>query len=598
MMRNKGPSLLIPVLFLAMLVLVGSALGQNADSFFSLRFRADAQDLTLTPWYSEEEDCYYLFLPSFVSPSQLTVTHPWYTRMDSGSADTGDLPLDQDIPFQISFLWERPRTYTLRLLPCSAEQTICIDAQDGLLSYLGADKQHAQNAFVTFWDGSGQREYAGKTTMSGRGNSTWEHWEKKPYNLNFSQSVTVGPFDQADQLCLLAEYVDSSKLRNALAYHMAQELDFPYSSPYVYADLFVNGEYLGLYGVATKSEYKKHLEEDGIQAVFELTFLEKENTFHTDGGKGLRIYCGDQSLIQYHAEGMEQALENRDPEALAQHIDLESWAEKYALDELLYNYDLSKASEYYYLDDGDRIRCMLPWDYEWTLYPRLSSNQMSTEYALCGYYYFSNWSGSLKESEPMGDVVFPVSDGAYAEYKVASWYGSLLQIEPFREAVLQTYENVYTDAFFDEITGYLEACRQEIRDSRRSDLVRWSGAYLRSHGAVPWESAYFARPQALAEDLTGRLDYLKALFSNWEDYCLVNFWADISGDISPFKLQLLIPKGDFTVYHELIANSVYAPDGYTMEGVYAQDGTPLESILTVTEDTPLFIRLCPISPGS
>lgn len=34
MMRNKGPSLLIPVLFLAMLVLVGSALGQNADSFF------------------------------------------------------------------------------------------------------------------------------------------------------------------------------------------------------------------------------------------------------------------------------------------------------------------------------------------------------------------------------------------------------------------------------------------------------------------------------------------------------------------------------------------------------------------------------------
>lgn len=583
MMRNKGISLFIPVLFLIMLVLVGSALEQSADAFSSLQFRADAQDLTLTPWYDEAEDRYYLFLPGFVSPSQLTVTHPWYTRVDSGPVDTGDLPLDQDISVQASFLWEKPRTYTLRLLPCSAEQTICIDAQDGLLDYLNADQKHAQHAFVTFWDGSGQQEYAGKTTMSGRGNGTW-NWEKKPYNLNFSQPVTVGPFDQADQLCLLAEYVDSSKLRNALAYHMAQELDFPYSSPYVFADVFVNGEYLGLYGVATKSECKKHLEEDGIQAVFELTFLEKGNTFFLSDKKGLRVYFGDTNLIQYHAEGLEHALESRDGDALIQHIDLKSWAKKYAMDELLYNFDMTKASQYFYLDGDDRIRCMLPWDYEWTLYPRLSSNQMPEEYALCAYYSLTTWS--------------PSPNGAYTDYKLANWYGSLLQIAPFRETVLESWESTYTDGFFMEITDYLETCQQEIRDSRRSDLVRWSGAYLRSNGAVPMESAYFDHPQVLAEDLTGRLDFLKTLFSHWEDYCLVTFWADTGEEITPLKLQLLIPKGDFTTWHELIADSVYAPDGYTMEGVYAEDGTPLERILTVTEDTPLFLRLRPASPES
>lgn len=596
MMRNKGYSLLILILFLSMVILIFCAFSAQEDAFSQLQFRAEDPDLILSPWYDETEDRYTLFLPAFLSPSQLTVSHPWYLRWEANWEEP--FPLEQDITVRVSFLWSSEHTYTLCLLPCSAEQTICIDAQEGLLDYLHADKEHAQNVYVTFWDRAGQQEYAGRTTMSGRGNSTWSNWEKKPYNLNFSQPVTVGPFDQADQLCLLAEYVDSSKLRNALAYHMAQELDFPYPSPYVYADLFVNGEYLGLYGVATKSEYKKHLEEDGIQAVFELGFLDKENTFFTDGGKRLRIYYGDQSLIQYHAEGMEQALESQDPEALAHHIDLESWAKKYALDELLYNYDMNKASEYFYLDTDGLIRCMLPWDFEWTLYPRLSSNQMSTEYALCGYYYFSNWSGSLKESEPMGDVVLPVSKGAYGEFKFASWYGSLLQIEPFREAVLQTYESAYTDTFFEEITGYLEACRQEILDSRHSDLVRWNGAYLRSHKEVPDESAYFEHPQTLVQDLTGRLDYLKALFSNWEDYCLVSFWGDISGDVSSFKLQLLIPKGDFTVCHELIANSIYAPDGYTIEGVYAEDGTPLENILTVTEETPLFIRLQPTSPES
>ena len=151
---------------------------------------------------------------------------------------------------------------------------------------------------------------------------------------------------------------------------------------------------------------------------------------------------------------------------------------------------------------------------------------------------------------------------------------------------------------FEEIGSYLQACQQEIQDSRRSDLVRWSGAYLRSHKAVPNKSAYFDHPQVLVQDLTDRLDFLKTLFANWEDYCLVTFWADVNGEISPFKLQLIIPKGDFTAYHDTIASSIHAPDGYRAAGVYAEDGTPLERILTVTEDTPLFIRFCPISPGS
>ena len=446
MMRNKGYSLLILTLSLSMVILIFCAMSFQEDAFSQLQFQAEDPDLTLSPWYDENEDRYTLFLPAFLTPSQLTVSHPWYLRWEADLAEP--FPLEQDVTLRVSTLWGSEHTYSLCLFPCSAQQTICIDAQEGLLDYLHADKDHAQNVYVTFWGGTGQREYAGKTTMSGRGNSTWSNWEKKPYNLNFSQPVTVGPFDQADQLCLLAEYVDSSKLRNALAYHMAQELDFPYTTPYVYADLFLNGEYLGLYGVATKSEYKKHLETDGIQAVFELTFLEKSNTFHTDGGKGLRIYYGDQSLIQYHTEGMEQALDAQDPDSLTQYIDLESWAKKYAINELLYNYDMNKASEYYYLDNGDRIRCMLPWDFEWTLYPRLSSGEMAEEYALCGYYYFSNWSASTDEPELLTGSDAPVYSGSYRDFKLASWYGSLLQIEPFREAVLQTYESAYTDESF------------------------------------------------------------------------------------------------------------------------------------------------------
>lgn len=553
MMRNKGISLLIPILFLAMIALLLSVPQESA--FAQLRFRADAQELT--PWYQEEEDRYYLFLPSFLSQQPLSVSHPWYIRYEWEGADAGtDMPMDQDITVKAAFLFNRQKTYTLHLLPCSAKQTICIDAQEGMLSYLHADQEHVQNGFVTFWDENGRKEYAGKAAISGRGNSTWEN-EKKPYDLRFSEPIRLGLFEDIQKLCLFAEHFDTSKMRNAAAYRAGQILELPYASAYAYADLFLNGQYMGLYGMTTKEEYTKHIEEDSIQAVFELSVTGKGQVFTTDAGKGIRVYYGDPDLVCYKVEAMEAALAAQDPQALLEHIDLASWAEKYAMDELFYNYDLSLTSEYFYLDREGKIRCMLPWDYDWTLHARLYPYSMATEYALCAYYNLPNW------------------------------YSQLLELEVFREAVCKIYDSVYTEDFFREINRYLAECEQELGDSWYSDLVRWKDSQLGSQRSGAQLSD---QPPKITQALPARLEFLKTLFHNWEEHCLITFWSDQDGEIQPFKLQLILPKGDFTPYQESVRKSVYPPAGCQMLGVYTEDGVPLEEITVITEDTPLYVR--------
>lgn len=555
MIRTKGISLLIPLLFLAMVALILAA--PREDAFSQIQFQAEDASLTLTPWYQETEEKYYLVLPSFLSKEDLSITHPWYIRCYTDWSEASG-----DISFRTSFLWGRQRTHSLRLMSCSAGQTICIDAQEGMLSYLHADQDHAQKVFVTFWDDSGQQEYAGKTTISGRGNSTWE-WEKKPYNLDFSNPVTLGPFEEVSKLCLFAEYYDLSKLRNAAAYHTGQVLDIPYASPYTYADLFVNGEYLGLYAMATKTEYRKHLTSDGITAVFELSTSGKGTEFTSDSGKTIRVYYGDEALIQYKVESMEKALKARDLDTLEQHMDLDSWAKKYAMDELFYNYDLSLTSEYFYLDGGGKIRCMLPWDYEWILYPRMYPYTMASEQALCAYYNLPNW------------------------------YSSLLELEPFRASVREAYDSVYTEDFLQDLNAYLTRCEGELRDSYYADQLRWQDAYAVSHHLTPGSAGLSGQADFFTRGLSQRLAFLKELFHNWDEYCLVTFWTEIDGQVTPFNLQLILPKGDFTAYHEAISQSLYPPTGYSYSGPYTEDGIAMEEILTLTENTALYLHCLP-----
>ncbi len=91
-------------------------------------------------------------------------------------------------------------------------------------------------------------------TIRGRGNSTWK-WDKKPYKIKLDEKESLLGMDDNRDWILLANYADKSLIRNTLAYEMGRVLTNITWSPHSYpVDLFVNGQYRGVYSLGEHME--------------------------------------------------------------------------------------------------------------------------------------------------------------------------------------------------------------------------------------------------------------------------------------------------------------------------------------------------------
>lgn len=107
-------------------------------------------------------------------------------------------------------------------------------------------------------NGEGYAQTGTVKKIKGRGNTTWQK-PKKPYNITFSDTINLDGLE-GKKFSLLANYQDSSFIRNRLLYDMADEVGLPYSPDSRFVDFYVNGEYQGTYQLCDKVELgKSHL---------------------------------------------------------------------------------------------------------------------------------------------------------------------------------------------------------------------------------------------------------------------------------------------------------------------------------------------------
>ncbi len=547
-MRRIAAYLPILILASAMALLLAFHLSaQQTDMLACVRFLDSTHGQALTPYYDQEADTYHLFLPAHLSQEALTA-HPRHfgTKLTFSGGQFQELPADTDITVTATSLLHS-QSYTLQIHRCDTLPTIYIQAKDQTLSHLHQDKNNKSEVFLTMVDADGAVLLEQTATLSGRGNGSWSG-EKRPYTLSFSEPVSVGPFENADKLRLLAEASDESKLRNSIVYHAAQALNFPYASAYTYVNVYIGGEFRGLYGMVTKEEYEKHIEEDAIQAVFEIASGENRQEFFSSGfEKRIHVMYGSLDTIQAQVNAMEEALISQDWDRCAQLLDLRSFAEKYALEEFFANYDLVFGSQYFYLDQNHVIHCMLPWDYDWTL----------------------------------GSSVTYFNDAQAIElraFRDSSWYSSLLNWETFRQETLSVLEEDYTEAFFDSLDRHTQATIQAIRTSRSSDQIRWrnyppstypiaSGMEDLTEFAV-WFREYYSL----------RKSFLTSWLRDPGAYARVTFIGEHLG-------SFFIPRGENLMDHLGSANILTAPlsDGRSHTW-YTPEGQTPEDIGAVTED--------------
>lgn len=121
-----------------------------------------------------------------------------------------------------------------------------------LLKYGSYNKSTVYAATLSI-AGNGQIDDLKEQTVefSGRGNSTWS-MPKTPYKFKMAKKVSVGGMKKAKSYALIANYIDCSLMRNAIALWLAQYLEMPFSNHCVPVKVYINGNYKGQYMMTEK----------------------------------------------------------------------------------------------------------------------------------------------------------------------------------------------------------------------------------------------------------------------------------------------------------------------------------------------------------
>ena len=114
----------------------------------------------------------------------------------------------------------------------------------------------------------GAAEYDGALEqLKGRGNNSFRY-AKKPYQIKLSEKTPLCGMGRGKTWVLLANWTDVSLLRNQIVLDMSREIGLRNAVSCAQADLWINGEYQGLYLITEKIQIGK--------GRIDITNLEKE----------------------------------------------------------------------------------------------------------------------------------------------------------------------------------------------------------------------------------------------------------------------------------------------------------------------------------
>ena len=223
--------------------------------------------------------------------------------------------------------------------------------------------------------------------IKGRGNSTWKNFDKKPYKIKLDSKEDLFGFGKAKDWVLLADYIDGSLIRNMLAYRTALELSELDSSPNCQSvEVYLNGEYRGIYLLCEQVEINKHR----VEISEDETFVDTGYLVEMDGWTDtVQVYVPDnlnksrrytikapdsdvitaeqKEFIKQYLTDCMTAIQGDDYQRVQELIDVKSFAQAYIIFELFKNPDVDYSSVYFHKDAGGKLCCGPVWDFDMSI---------------------------------------------------------------------------------------------------------------------------------------------------------------------------------------------------------------------------------------
>ena len=213
--------------------------------------------------------------------------------------------------------------------------------------------------------------------IRGRGNLTW-NMPKRPYQIKLSQKTDLFGFGLAKKWVLFADYSDETHLRNSTAFFLQQILNSAYPIKGKHIELYIDDVYYGLYYLSEKVEIDKNRIDlkDPLGLIAELDNLHNTNetcTFYSINGNCLALQDAVDSenahtameLFTEKFNRLETAISEKDYSAVAEIIDIDSFAKYFLLNEFAINPDAYGSSFFLYSDGyNDQIHAAAGWDFD------------------------------------------------------------------------------------------------------------------------------------------------------------------------------------------------------------------------------------------
>jgi len=456
--------------------------------------------------FDAENGNYYVFLPSYADMEKVTVsvgqTH--FFSVDkislSDGMDCGSFELETPYAFEI----DHQQLGALWFVRSANVATMYIDTVSGNMKYLHQNKSHRETASVMLYTADGNMEFSDeRSSLSGRGNASWEY-DKRPYTLTLSAERALLDMAPATKWVLLANAADETNLNNKLILDLARHVGLQWTPDSRWVDLYLNGEYSGLYLLTEKIEVHKNrlnIDTDSGDFLCRVDLEERwpslHNPFYSASGRTVEISFPEYPSVRTPSEiaelvnQLEAELSSGTDLSKSSLIDLDSWVRRYLIDEISANIDSDLASSYFYCSNGVFYAGPL-WDYDMTLgnYPR---NQEP-----CSFIAKNPWKSDTNHS---------------------AYYEALCSNTSFHSRMLEIYRTEFVPEIQKLLDTDLDQLISFLRPASQANSLRWRTMY----DNLPADVVH--TPDALKDYLFRRIQFLNSAWLENTPYCTLQFEA-------------------------------------------------------------------------
>lgn len=372
--------------------------------------------------------------------------------------------------------------------------------------------------------GSAEKPLA--TQIKGRGNVTWNTFDKKPYRLKLDKKAALLGMKKSKHFVLLSHFDDYyCYARDHMGFEIARRMGMPWTPEHRPIELVLNGDYVGLYWLTEKIRVDEDrvniTEQKDNETDPELItggWLVEIDNYPADGQ--VKITEGDGSRLRFTPDTPEElsaeqraylthlvtatdkAIYNKVKSSTEweKYIDIDALARFYVINEVMDNAEAFSGSCYWNKERGDDTKIVFGpvWD-------------------------FGN---SMIYIKPQGPhFIYDYDTDTFGHH----WIKEIAKYPRFRRAVMAQWPR-YRDEIYPEINTIIDNYISSIAGAVRVDVERWPKGP---------SSSFFGMSYSLKSKFKMKYDFL---CEQWNKVDIVKGDINDDGSIDSADVAILLEK--------------------------------------------------------